>query len=685
MGSLTYLFFLPTDHLTKADLRKLCRECGLPVAKRSTKAEMLHAYIVWEEDRWAEREAARNQMTKYPSEEEEDDSDEERDPVKKEWLMAQARWMEELDEFIERAEAASLLALEEEKIAAQELSCKELKLEAGRAESSSDGGSKNLASSTAEEGHKPRDVVPNLKKGVDTPQAVQGYEVVPVMHRVPEKNWGTGTGSHIPTGGRDTLLTLAESDREKGSPLVDVLDIECRDIPEEFGLSVRDRQKLSHQSQEGDVECFSKAELLGGWVKGTVVNTCEGQSDVIAGEHMSGPYFPELRQHQVECEFSDPRELTVEADFWVSTRESEEAFGGAPEGSGLGGSRPSEVGEDCSVPGRSQSLTCTVGPPFEGSPAVSEELGGMTVDSIPTVLVSGSTTPSEGVQKSRHRVERGWQTPVEDLESQGSALRAEPPRNDPGETVSGLGETQTLPDGQRSGDLHQPDSCVALGDGVSLVGGESAPQEVLACQAKIQPQGGDSGLDNRVQRLNFDLVGGRCAPQKVLECQAMAQPQGGDSGLAYQVKRSNSDLVGGRCAPQKVLACQAVVQPQCVDSGLDGQVQRLNSDLVGGRCASQKVLGCQAIAQPQGGDSGLANPVQRSISDLVGGRCAPQKVLVYQAMVQPQGGDPGLENQAQRVTSDLVGGRCAPQKALVYQAVVPPQDGDPRLENQVQR
>ncbi|KAJ1136312.1 hypothetical protein NDU88_002729 [Pleurodeles waltl] len=174
MGSLTYLFFLPTDHLTKADLRKLCRECGLPVAKRSTKAEMLRAYIVWEEDRWAEREAARNQMTKYPSEEEEDDSDEERDPVKKEWLMAQARWMEELDEFIERAEAASLLALEEEKIATQELSCKELKLEAGRAESSSDGGSKNLASSTAEEGHKPRDVVPNLKKRVDTPQAVQG-------------------------------------------------------------------------------------------------------------------------------------------------------------------------------------------------------------------------------------------------------------------------------------------------------------------------------------------------------------------------------------------------------------------------------------------------------------------------------------------------------------------------------
>ncbi|KAJ1199708.1 hypothetical protein NDU88_003541 [Pleurodeles waltl] len=665
---------------------------------------MLHGYIVWGEEIWAEREVARNQMTKYPSDEEEDYSheeedysDEERELVGDEGLLALQRCMEELDEQLESAEAASLLALEEEKIAAQELSCKELKLEARRAESSSDGGSKNLASSTAEEGHKPRDLVPNLKKGVDTPQAVQGYEVVPVMHRVPEKHWGTGTGSHIPIGGRDTLLTLAESDREKGSPLVDVLDIECRDIPEEYGLSVRDRQILSHQSQEGEVECFSKVELLDGWVKGTVVNTCEEQSDVIAGEHMSGPYFPELRQHQVECEFSDPRELTMEADFWVSTRESEEAFGGAPEGSGLGGSQPSGVGKDCSVPGRSQvlegsmrepqegSLACTVGPPFEGSPAVSEELGGVTVASIPTVLVSGSTPPSEGVQKSRHRVERGLQTPVEDLESQGTALRAEPPRNDPGETVSGLGETQTLPDGQRSGDLRQPDSCVALGDGVSLVGGESAPQEVLACQAKIQPQGGDSGLDTQVQRLNSDLVGGRCASQEVLLCQAIVQPQGVDSGLDDQVQRLNSDLVGGRCAPQKVLACQAIAQPQGGDPGLGNQAQRLNSDLVGVRCASLEVLACQAMVQPQGGDSGLANQVQGINSDLLGGRCAPQKVLVYQAVVQPQSADSGLDNRVQRLNSDLVGGRCAPQKVLVYQAVVQPQSADSGLDNRVQR
>ncbi|KAJ1137970.1 hypothetical protein NDU88_004363 [Pleurodeles waltl] len=148
MGLLTYSLFVPTDHLTKADLRRLCRKWGLPVSRKSTKMEMLHAYIVWEEERWAEREAEKKQMTKYPSDEEgdysneEDDySDEERDPVRAEWLRARERWVEELDEFLERAEAASLLALEEEKIAAQELSCKELKLEAGRAESSSDGGS----------------------------------------------------------------------------------------------------------------------------------------------------------------------------------------------------------------------------------------------------------------------------------------------------------------------------------------------------------------------------------------------------------------------------------------------------------------------------------------------------------------------------------------------------------------
>ncbi|KAJ1107859.1 hypothetical protein NDU88_005247 [Pleurodeles waltl] len=387
----------------------------------------------------------------------------------------------------------------------------------------------------------------------------------------------------------------------------------------------------------------------------------------------------------------------MEADFWVSTRESEEAFGGAPEGSGLGGSQPSEVGEDCSVPGRSQvlegsmrehqegSLACTVGPPFEGSPAVSEELGEVTVASIPTVLVSGSTTPSEGVQKSRHRVERGLQTPVEDLESQGSALRAEPPRNDPGETVSGLGETQTLPDGQRSGDLRQPDSCVALGDGVSLVGGESAPQEVLACQAKIQPQGGDSGLDTQVQRLNSDLVGGRCASQEILLCQAIVQPQGVDSGLDSQVQRLNSDLVGGRCAPQKVLVHQEVVQPQGVDSGLDNRVQRLNSDLVGGRCASQKVLVCQAVAQPQGGDPGLENQVQRLNSDLVEGQCALQEVLACQVIVQLQGGDSELDGQVRRLNSDLAWGRCAPQKVLVCQAIGQPQGGDPGLENPVQR
>ncbi|KAJ1128460.1 hypothetical protein NDU88_006838, partial [Pleurodeles waltl] len=57
--------------------------------------------------------------------------------------------------------------------------------------------------------------------------------------------------------------------------------------------------------------------------------------------------------------------------------------------------------------------------------------------------------------------------------------------------------------------------------------------------------GGDSGLAYQVKRSNSDRVGGRCASQEVLLCQAIVQPQGVDSGLDGQVQRLNSDLVGG--------------------------------------------------------------------------------------------------------------------------------------------
>ncbi|KAJ1216280.1 hypothetical protein NDU88_003884 [Pleurodeles waltl] len=598
-------------------------------------------------------------------------------------------------------------------IYAYELKLKEL--EVMRAESSWNGGSNNCISSDAAEVHMPREVVSYLKEGVNTRQEVQGYEVAPVMHRVPEVDWGTGMGSHIPTGGRDTLLTLVESDRERGSPQVEVLVMECENIPEECGLSVRDSQVLSHQSQEGDVGCFVKAESLDGWVKGTLVNSCEGLSDEIAGEHMSSPYFPELCQHQVECEFSDPRELTMEADFWVSTRESEEAFGGAPERSGLGSSQPGEVGKDCSVPGRSQcsgmgegphvqsqrrgngdglrpkvpeirsqvlegslrepqegSLACTIGPSVEGDPTVSGELGGAAVASVPPVLVSGSTTPSEGLQKSRQRVERGLRTPVENLEGQGSALRAEPPMNDLGETISGLGGIQTLSDGQRSGDLRQPDSCVALRDSVSLEGGKCAPLEVLVCQAMVQPQGGDSGLNDQVQGVNSDLMGGKCAPKEVLVCQAMVQPQGGDSGLNDQVQGVNSDLMGGKCAPKEVLVCQAVVQPQGGDPGLDDQVQRVNSDLVGGRYAPQEVLGCQAVIQSVDTDPGLGGQVKGVPPDLEEGATANSAPT----MLSSGGATPSWVVQDPRREGR---GREASPLALVQ-----PEGTDPRLEDQLQ-
>ncbi|KAJ1170623.1 hypothetical protein NDU88_002496 [Pleurodeles waltl] len=585
-------------------------------------------------------------------------------------------------------------------IYAYELKLKEL--EVMRAESSWNGGSNNCISSDAAEVHMPREVVPYLKEGVNTRQEVQGYEVAPVMHRVSEVDWGTGMGSHIPTGGRDTLLTLVESDRERGSPQVEVLVMECENIPEECGLSVRDSQVLSHQSQEGDVGCFFKAESLDGGVKGTLVNSCEGLSDVIAGEHMSSPYFPELCQHQVECEFSDPRELTMEADFWVSTRESEEAFGGAPERSGLGSSQPGEVGKDCSVPGRSQcsgmgegphvqsqrrgngdglrpkvpeirsqvlegslrehqegSLACTIGPSVEGDPTVSGELGGAAVASVPPVLVSGSTTPSEGVQKSRRRVERGLRTPVENLEGQGSALRAEPPMNDLGETISGLGGIQTLSDGQRSGDLRQPDSCVALRDSVSLEGGKCAPLEVLVCQAVVQPQGGDPGLDDQVQRVNSDLVGGRYAPQEVLVCQAVIQSVGTGPGLGGQVKGVPPDLEEGATANSA---------PTMLSSGGAAPSWVVQDPRREGRGREASPL---ALVQPEGTDPRLEDQLQVNIPALMEELCrtaSTSTLTVFDSggaasagrVQSPRGEDQGQVNIPDLVEERVVKGCQAP-------------------------
>ncbi|KAJ1100931.1 hypothetical protein NDU88_006006 [Pleurodeles waltl] len=273
-----------------------------------------------------------------------------------------------------------------------------------------------------------------------------------------------------------------------------------------------------------------------------------------------------------------PRELAKEADFWLRTRGSGVTLGGVPNESGLGVSQPGVVGKAC-VPGRSQcigagkaphvqsqrrgngvglrprvpelqsqvlegsmserqevSLACAVGPAVQKDPILSLGLGRVAGDSVPPVLVSGSLALQRRRQKSRHRVERGLRAPVENLEGQGSALRAEPPRNDLGETISGLGGIQTLSDGQRSGDLRQPDSCMALGESVSLVGGRCAPQEVLVRQAMIQPQGGDSGLDDQVQGVNSDLMGSTCAPKEVLVRQAVVQPQGSDSGLDCQIQ-----------------------------------------------------------------------------------------------------------------------------------------------------
>ncbi|KAJ1140385.1 hypothetical protein NDU88_006738 [Pleurodeles waltl] len=470
--------------------------------------------------------------------------------------------------------------------------------------------------------HIPIDLVPRFQEGGDIRQWLKEYERALVERRIPEKDWGTGLGIFFSEEGRDTLLTLEESDREGYSAVKNALIVKYGLSPEEYRKRFRGGNKLSHQSWEEFVEDCCIA--LDGWVKGSKVNNFEGLFNLIVREHLLRCCFSELRQNLSVCELSDPRELAKEADFWLRTRGSGVALGGVPNESGLGVSQPGVVGK-ASVPGRSQcigagkaphvqsqrrgngvglrprvpelqsqvlegsmserqevSLACAVAPAVQKDPILSLGLGRVAGDSVPPVLVSGSLTLQWRRRKSRHRVERGLRDPVENLEGQGLALRAEPPRNDLGETISGLGGIQTLSDGQRSGDLHQPDSCVALGEGVSLVGGRCAPQEVLVRQAMIQPQGGDSGLDDQVQGVNSDLMGSRCAPKEVLVLQAVVQPRCSDSGLDCQIQGVSSDLVGGRCAPKEDLVRWAMVQSKGVVPGLDRQVQGVNSDLVGG-------------------------------------------------------------------------------------------------------
>ncbi|KAJ1216252.1 hypothetical protein NDU88_003856 [Pleurodeles waltl] len=564
----------------------------------------------------------------------------------------------------ERAFARERLALER--------SLKVLDSPALQVESS---GGSNVQCCSKEVPHIPIDLVPRFQEGGDIRQWLKEYEKALVERRIPEKDWGTGLGSFIPEEGRDALLTLEESDREGYSAVKNALIVKYGFSPEEYRKRFRGGKKLSHQSWEEFVEACCMA--LDGWVKGSTVNNFEGLFNLILREHLFRCCFSELRQHLSVCELSDPRELAKEADFWLRTRGSGVTLGGVPNESGLGVSQQGVVGKEWSVPGRSQwtgmgegphvpslrrgngaglrpkvpkipsqapegsmserqevSLTCAVGPAVQKDPILSLGFRRVAGDSVPPVLVSGSLALQRRRRKSRHRVERGLRAPVENLEGQGSALRAEPPRNDLGETISGLGGIQTLSDGQRSGDLRQPDSCVALGESVSLMGGRCAPQEVLVRQAMIQPQGGDSGLDDQVQGVNSDLMGSTCAPKEVLVRRAVVQPQGSDSGLDCQIQGVSSDLVGGRCAPKEVLVRWAMVQSKGVVPGLDRQVQGVNSDLVGGA-----VSALTPLCETSGGFS-RGGETQDSGSGVQGGGSPPR------TPVQPKGVVPGLGGQS---------------------------------------
>ncbi|KAJ1175875.1 hypothetical protein NDU88_001160 [Pleurodeles waltl] len=57
---------VPIETLTKAELRELCKDRGLALSKRSTKQELQDAFVAFEEARWEEERAAKDQRGDGP-------------------------------------------------------------------------------------------------------------------------------------------------------------------------------------------------------------------------------------------------------------------------------------------------------------------------------------------------------------------------------------------------------------------------------------------------------------------------------------------------------------------------------------------------------------------------------------------------------------------------------------------
>ncbi|KAJ1118702.1 hypothetical protein NDU88_006890 [Pleurodeles waltl] len=74
---------------TKAGLRELCKDRGLNVSKRSSKQELQDAFVAFEEARWKEDQAAKDQKGDVPEEEEQNDlavaPEEKREPTESEF------------------------------------------------------------------------------------------------------------------------------------------------------------------------------------------------------------------------------------------------------------------------------------------------------------------------------------------------------------------------------------------------------------------------------------------------------------------------------------------------------------------------------------------------------------------------------------------------------------------------
>ena len=83
------------------------------------------------------------------------------------------------------------------------------------------GGSISSTESSGEKNvHIPKGLVPSFVVMDDIDNWFKAYEVALSMHKISKEDWGLGYGNTCPPTGRDTLLSLNESNRMQYVPMI---------------------------------------------------------------------------------------------------------------------------------------------------------------------------------------------------------------------------------------------------------------------------------------------------------------------------------------------------------------------------------------------------------------------------------------------------------------------------------